>query len=34
MVLSGWKNISTKLGRYNAMDFPDAGELRAKLNEI
>lgn len=34
MVLSGWKNISTKLGRYNAMDFPDAGELKAKLNEI
>ncbi|ROI00472.1 terpene synthase family protein [Chryseobacterium daecheongense] len=32
MVLSGWKNVSTKLERYNAMDFPDATELRKKLN--
>ncbi|KPH14598.1 hypothetical protein [Chryseobacterium sp. ERMR1:04] len=34
MVLSGWKNISTKLGRYNAMEFPQADELKAKLNKI
>ncbi|WP_426279196.1 terpene synthase family protein [Chryseobacterium sp. S-02] len=34
MVLSGWKNISTKLDRYNAMEFPEAGELKEKLNQI
>ncbi|MFP3832875.1 terpene synthase family protein [Chryseobacterium sp. SIMBA_028] len=34
MVLSGWKNISTKLDRYNMMEFPNAAELREKLNEI
>lgn len=34
MVLSGWKNISTKLARYNAMEFPDAEELKSKLNQI
>lgn len=34
MVLSGWKNISTKLDRYNGMEFPDAAELREKLNKI
>ncbi|MBL1222321.1 hypothetical protein JET18_15830 [Chryseobacterium sp. L7] len=34
MVLSGWKNISTKLARYNAMEFPNAAELREKLNQI
>lgn len=34
MVLSGWKNISTKLDRYNAMDFPEARELKEKLNQI
>ncbi|WP_284460164.1 hypothetical protein [Chryseobacterium sp.] len=34
MVLSGWKNISTKLDRYNSMEFPDAAELREKLNKI
>lgn len=34
MVLSGWKNISTKLARYNAMEFPDAEELKNKLNQI
>jgi len=34
MVLSGWKNISTKLARYNAMDFPDAEELKGRLNQI
>lgn len=34
MVLSGWKNISTKLGRYNAMEFPEARELKEKLNQI
>lgn len=34
MVLSGWKNISTKLGRYNAMEFPQARELKEKLNQI
>ncbi|MEI3802844.1 MULTISPECIES: terpene synthase family protein [unclassified Chitinophaga] len=32
MVLSGWKNISTKLDRYNAMEFPEAKELKEKLN--
>ncbi|MEV4886893.1 hypothetical protein SAMN05660461_5618 [Chitinophaga ginsengisegetis] len=32
MVLSGWKNISTKLDRYNAMEFPGAKELKEKLN--
>jgi hypothetical protein len=34
MVLSGWKNISTKLGRYNALEFPEARELKEKLNQI
>lgn len=34
MVLSGWKNISTKLARYNAMEFPAAKELKEKLNQI
>ncbi|WP_449398431.1 hypothetical protein [Chryseobacterium wanjuense] len=34
MVLSGWKNISTKLGRYNAMEFPEAKELKERLNQI
>jgi len=34
MVLSGWKNISTKLNRYNAMEFPNAAELKKKLNQI
>lgn len=32
MVLSGWKNISSKLDRYNGMEFPNAAELRQKLN--
>lgn len=32
MVLSGWKNISSKLDRYNAMEFPNAADLRQKLN--
>ncbi|EJL71438.1 terpene synthase family protein [Chryseobacterium populi] len=34
MVLSGWKNISTKLARYNAMEFPQAKELKERLNQI
>lgn len=34
MVLSGWKNISTKLDRYNMMEFPNAAELKEKLNKI
>ena len=34
MVLSGWKNISTKLPRYNAMEFPEVKELKEKLNQI
>ncbi|GEN74057.1 terpene synthase family protein [Chryseobacterium lathyri] len=34
MVLSGWKNISTKLDRYNAMEFPNAAELKEKLNQM
>jgi len=34
MVLSGWKNISTKLDRYNQMSFPDAIELKEKLNQV
>lgn len=34
MVLSGWKNISTKLDRYNLMEFPNAAELRQKLNQV
>jgi hypothetical protein len=34
MVLSGWKNISTKLDRYNAMEFPGVLELREKLNKM
>ncbi|WP_426482939.1 hypothetical protein [Chryseobacterium sp. R2ACT005] len=36
MVLTSWKNISTKLDRYNAMDyeFPNAAELKKKLNQI
>lgn len=34
MVLSGWKNISTKLDRYNLMEFPKAKELKEKLNQL
>ncbi|WP_257667928.1 terpene synthase family protein [Parapedobacter tibetensis] len=34
MVLSGWKNISTKLDRYNLMEFPNAAELRKRLNSV
>ena len=34
MVLSGWKNISTKLDRYNAMEFPEPRELKEKLNQL
>lgn len=34
MVLSGWKNISSKLERYNTMEFPNATELREKLNRV
>ncbi|MFD2033972.1 hypothetical protein ACFSKL_04165 [Belliella marina] len=34
MVLSGWKNISTKLDRYNLMGFPEAAKLREKLNQV
>ncbi|MEY8760634.1 terpene synthase family protein [Chryseobacterium tongliaoense] len=34
MVLSGWKNISTKLDRYNNMEFPNAMELKKKLSQI
>lgn len=34
MVLSGWKNISTKLDRYTGMEFPDAAELKDKLNQM
>lgn len=34
MVLSGWKNISTKLDRYNGMAFPCATELQAKLSQV
>ncbi|MDR6460509.1 hypothetical protein J2786_003643 [Chryseobacterium vietnamense] len=34
MVLSGWKNVSTKLDRYNAMEFPNTAELKAKLKQI
>jgi len=34
MVLSGWKNISTKLDRYNNMAFPEANELKSKLSQI
>ncbi|WP_343671045.1 hypothetical protein [Chitinophaga sp.] len=34
MVLSGWKNISTKLDRYNAVEFPAAKELKETLNQI
>ncbi|MEJ5104059.1 terpene synthase family protein [Chryseobacterium sp. MYb328] len=33
MVLSGWKNISTKLDRYNQAEFPSAVELKEKLNQ-
>lgn len=33
MVLSGWKNISSKLDRYNGMEFPNAAELRQKLSQ-
>ncbi|WPO92823.1 terpene synthase family protein [Chryseobacterium sp. YR459] len=31
MVLSGWKNISTKLDRYNKTEFPSASELKETL---
>lgn len=34
MVLSGWKNISTKLDRYNGTAFPNATELREQLNKV
>lgn len=34
MVLSGWKNISTKLDRYNALEFPEANELKDKLKQM
>lgn len=34
MVLSGWKNISTKLERYNEAAFPTAAELREKLTHV
>ncbi|WP_118951593.1 terpene synthase family protein [Taibaiella helva] len=34
MVLSGWKNISTKLDRYNGIEFPSAAELRDKLTKV
>lgn len=33
MVLSGWKNISTKLDRYTKDDFPGAAELKDKLKQ-
>lgn len=33
MVLSGWKNISTKLDRYNKTEFPSALELKERLNQ-
>lgn len=34
LVLSGWKNISANLDRYNGMAFPTAVELQKKLREI
>jgi hypothetical protein len=34
MVLSGWKNISTKLDRYNGTEFPGAAELRERLSHV
>lgn len=34
MVLSGWKNISTKLDRYTKDDFPGAAELKDKLKQV
>ncbi|MDR6571098.1 hypothetical protein SAMN05660461_1398 [Chitinophaga ginsengisegetis] len=34
MVLSGWKNVSTKLDRYNGTAFPNAAELREKFNQV
>lgn len=34
MVLSGWKNISSGLERYNGTQFPAAVELRQKLDWI
>lgn len=33
MVLSGWKNISTKLARYNQTEFPSALELKKVLGQ-
>ncbi|GEN66881.1 terpene synthase family protein [Chryseobacterium rhizosphaerae] len=33
MVLSGWKNISTKLDRYNRTEFPSALELKERLGK-
>lgn len=33
MVLSGWKNISTKLDRYNRTEFPSASELKETLGQ-
>lgn len=33
MVLSGWKNISTRLERYNSTEFPDSNALKEKLNQ-
>ncbi|KFF12441.1 hypothetical protein IW15_12910 [Chryseobacterium soli] len=34
MVLSGWKNISTKLDRYTKDEFPGAAELKDKLKQV
>ncbi|MBC9908989.1 terpene synthase family protein [Chitinophaga varians] len=33
MVLSGWKNISTRLDRYNTIEFPSASELKDQLHQ-
>ncbi|MCQ9637612.1 terpene synthase family protein, partial [Chryseobacterium sp. WG23] len=33
MVLSGWKNISTQLDRYNKTEFPSALELKERLSQ-
>jgi hypothetical protein len=32
-VLSGWKNISTKLARYNDMEFPNAKKLKKQTEQ-
>ncbi|MEC5142985.1 hypothetical protein [Chitinophaga sp. 212800010-3] len=32
MVLSGWKNISTRLDRYNSTEFPGSIELKEQLS--